>query len=274
MIRILAISVLPICLLMTAAAAPGQVDSATSTVGAATTLTLLSYNVLANDLEQRVDAYAAWIAEQKPDIACIQELYTEPNYERMKEQLAANGWPMDSRQAIRYMGVFSRLPIHDYEEHPDGYDRKVQTFVIDHPVAGPTRIFQIHPYPGHACTVVPQLLKVASQYSEPHFFLGDFNLEARGECFPPIIEGHEQACTPEADPSCANTVNREVWCRYNPQACEGRTFGDAAIDHIFRQKTAPWRLEKAWCDHDMKLSDHFPVLARYVYQPVEEPPSE
>lgn len=243
------------------------VESATPAVPSAT-LTLLSFNVLANDLDQRVDAVAAWIAELKPDIACIQELHTVPNYQRLRQQLEANGYPMDSRQAIEYMGVFSRYPIRDYNDsRSDGYDRRIQTFVVDHPVAGPLRFFQIHPYPGYACTVVPRLLEAAAEYPEPHFFLGDFNLTPDGECFPPILNDHIRACTEEASPSCANTVNREVWCHYNPEACEGQTFGDAAIDHIFMQKGAPFELLEAWSDKDMNLSDHFPVIARYVHTP-------
>lgn len=250
------------------APAHGQSGPVGGAVASSTELTLLSFNVMANDLNLRVDGLAAWIAALKPDVACLQEMHTAANFNRMNQRLSALGWPMDSRQALEYMGVFSRWPIRDYQTFPDGYDRRIQTFVIDHPVAGPLRFFQIHPYPGYACVVVPELLKAAARFSEPRFLLGDFNLEPAGGCFPSLLVDHTRACTEESDVRCANTVNRPVWCQYNPSYCTGgQTFPDAAIDHILYQPTNYVRLVEAYADHDMKSSDHFPVVARFALTP-------
>lgn len=253
---------IPLTGLMAAAAPARQVAG----FPASASLTLLSFNVMANDLDVRVDDLAAYIADLRPDIACLQEMHRVENFERMRRRLAELGWPMEARQAIGYMGVFSRYPIRDYQELPDGHERRIQTFVVDYPVRDGFRAYQVHPVPGHGCTVVATLLALTEQHREARFLLGDFNLTPETDCLLPLLAGHIRACTVAQNPACANTVNRPVWCHYNPSYCQpGQVFPDAAIDHILFQSHTPWQLFEAWCDHQMTLSDHFPVIARFVY---------
>ncbi|MBD3362488.1 hypothetical protein GF362_02105 [Candidatus Dojkabacteria bacterium] len=225
-------------------------------------ITLMSFNVLYKKLEQRMNEITDYIASKQPDFICMQEIYTNNNYKTLKKQLKEKGWEMNSKQELDYMAIFSRYPIEDYQTYSDAQDRRIMTFQVTLPSGHIVRLFNIHPNTKNPCKSNLELLKIQKNYENNNkFLLGDFNMSEKASCYTNFLTNFYEACNPVLADQCTDSVNDEVWHKLSGGKGENST----TIDHIFVSKNSEWKVVEAYIDHNMKSSDHFPVIAKMEY---------
>lgn len=228
------------------------------------TLRLMTFNVMHEDLQPRLGEIAGYIAGKDPDVVVIQEMHQQ--FHAFLPEIQATGYPAFFHTEMDYWVFLSRTPIEDFEKFPDGVERWIHTFRTTLASGQRIRILHLHPHPRQPCEPARALLEVAARYEEDETFLtGDFNLSRTGSCYPEILEaGYLNACDPQIEPSCRGTVNYDVWCRYHDCPDGPQAKPAAAIDHIFHRRDSAWRLVRAYADHRIRTSDHYPVVAEYT----------
>ena len=255
-----------------------------TSAAASTTMKLITYNVLGIGLDSRIQEIADYIEKESPDVIALQEMHWEDNQNRLKTALESRGLEYYSVQNAHYQLILSKNQIEKKEVIDDGGNRWITTFITEVSDGKKIRVFHVHPEADKSCIVVNNLANLVdniSQYPEDDvFLLGDFNMHSQVNCYPNLIAaspGYVDSCWPDTEDRCDNSVNFMVHCAVykpdEPSCINGQDWQQNAIDHVFYKNTTNWTLKDAYIDYDMDGSDHFPVVAIFVLDPITATPS-
>ena len=252
---------------------------------------IATFNI--NGIKARIDALTAWLDDQKPDVALLQEIKSiDENFPR--EHFEDMGYTVETHGQKGFNGVaiFSRLPLEDVTRGLPGDDGDDQARYIEATVIGdkkPVRLCGLYlpngnPYPGpkyeyklawmdRLKTRAQALLKS----EEAAIMCGDYN----------VIPQDEDAARPEAwrDDALARPETRKAYreilnlgftdaFRARTQAPGHYSFWDyqagawqrndgIRIDHHLMTPQAADMLQNCWIESAVrdreKPSDHVPV---------------
>ncbi len=243
-----------------------------------TTLNVMSFNFAWNNQTKTNDRLLAnRIKNQELDIIGIPECGKTPDSkirtaEYLQSQLNGLGYPVYMKNYKDKVGqcILSKYSIQNYEKiefskcGDCAFAPVIQIFSIDHPVAGQIWFIVNHP---DASNVKPPNDRVVELLQTrfanlPTFILGDFNVKPINPNIQMILQTHNSACPitiPYSDHSlpCNNTLNVIT----HPSLLPG-----TVIDYVFYPK-AGWRLLSGYVGVNLLISDHFPVIGKFAFEP-------
>lgn len=259
-------------------------------------LSIATWNV--NSVRQRIGHLTQWLADQKPDVACLQELKTVDEGFPAAE-IEAMGYHVAVHGQKTYNGValLSKLPLEDVKRGLPGDDADEQARYIEAVVStdgGAFRIASIYlpngnPAPGEKYDYklrwmerlrlhARELLKL----EEPLVLAGDYNvIPAAADTHDPALWANDALFLPETRAAFQRLLALGLTEAFRAvsDAPKSYTFWDyqagawqrnngIRIDHQLLSPQAADRLQTVVIDKDMraadKPSDHVPVRAIFA----------
>jgi endonuclease/exonuclease/phosphatase family metal-dependent hydrolase len=255
-------------------------------------LTIITYNIASamngvyGEPSAMLEKLAGFVAQHRADLVGLQEVDVGTDRHSgadmpsiLLSKLDGVGYPMHGQFANRFNwdgGQFGIMALST--RAMEGYSvRQVVNNVVTQTFetnlcAGRVRLFNYHPFPGDdACAATdPHFMNIVGEaQNEMTVLTGDFNAWPGLSCYATVTQSHADACEVAGEASCSNTVDIS-WHPGHPEL---------RIDHAFyRGDTtggfgAPWRAIWAFSDHQINdglaVSDHYPVIARLVYEAPE-----
>ena len=246
----------------------------------------------ANSLRSRLPIILKWLAENRPDVLCVQETKVQ-DHDFPEEAFAGSGYEFVFKGQKKYNGVaiFSRSPISEVSFGLDS-EPKDEARLIKAVINGVTFVNTYIPqgYERESDKFAYKLAWYArlSEYFTGHFrpgeqiiWAGDFNVarEAKDVYDPDRLWGHVCYCT-EVQEALAKIMEYGFVDVFRQHCAEAKqyTFWDYRglsfprnfgwrLDYIMATKALAAKCTRCWIDKEPrkmeKPSDHTPLLAEF-----------